>query len=143
MKRLNKKGFTLAELLIVIAIIAILIAIAIPAFSASLNSAKLQTDHANIRSAYAMYRTAEMLGTLENVDLSTVSADTPYYFQKDGTLDSTDANAYTLQVAASGDDCASSVGCKGQTHAVGSKICITVKVDGSTGAKSFEWSLAA
>lgn len=52
-KRLsNKKGFTLAELLIVVAIIAILVAIAIPAFSASLEKATLAKDAANVRSAY-------------------------------------------------------------------------------------------
>ena len=32
MKQTNKKGFTLAELLIVVAIIAVLVAIAIPVF---------------------------------------------------------------------------------------------------------------
>ena len=58
----NKKGFTLAELLIVIAIIAILIAIAIPVFSAQLDNARLQADHANLRSAYAIVQTANVLG---------------------------------------------------------------------------------
>lgn len=49
----NKKGFTLAELLIVVAIIAVLVAISIPIFSAQLEKAKEATDMANIRSAYA------------------------------------------------------------------------------------------
>ncbi len=49
----NKKGFTLAELLIVVAIIAVLVAIAIPVFSAQLEKSKLATDTANVRSAYA------------------------------------------------------------------------------------------
>ena len=113
MKRLNKKGFTLAELLIVIAIIAILIAIAIPAFSASLDSAKLQTDHGNIRSAYAMYKTADMLGVLEDVDLATevTSGSKVYYFQKDGTLDDEPSTAYALQTNGDKDKCASSAGC--------------------------------
>ena len=53
MKRLNKKGFTMAELLIVVAIIAILVAIAIPVFTGQLEKAKEATDEANIRSAYA------------------------------------------------------------------------------------------
>ena len=39
-KMKNKKGFTLMEMLIVVAIIAILIAIAIPTFASSLNKAK-------------------------------------------------------------------------------------------------------
>lgn len=49
----NKKGFTLAELLIVVAIIAVLVAIAIPIFTAQLEKAREATDMANIRAAYA------------------------------------------------------------------------------------------
>jgi len=52
-KLFNKKGFTLAELLIVVAIIAVLTAIAIPVFTAQLNKAKYATDEANARSIYA------------------------------------------------------------------------------------------
>ena len=53
MKKLNKKGFTLAELLIVVAIIAVLVAISIPIFTAQLNKAKYAADEANARSIYA------------------------------------------------------------------------------------------
>jgi len=49
----NNKGFTLAELLIVVAIIAVLVAIAIPVFGAQLEKSREATDAANIRSAYA------------------------------------------------------------------------------------------
>lgn len=49
----NRKGFTLAELLIVVAIIAVLVAIAIPVFTGQLEKAREATDAANIRSAYA------------------------------------------------------------------------------------------
>ena len=49
----NNKGFTLAELLIVVAIIAVLVAISIPIFSTQLEKAREATDMANIRSAYA------------------------------------------------------------------------------------------
>ena len=51
--RTNKKGFTLAELLIVVAIIGVLVAISIPIFTAQLEKARDATDEANIRSAYA------------------------------------------------------------------------------------------
>ena len=53
MKKLNKKGFTLAELLIVVAIIAVLVAISIPIFSAQLEKSRDAVDAANVRSAYA------------------------------------------------------------------------------------------
>ena len=49
----NKKGFTLAELLIVVAIIAVLVAISIPIFTSQLEKARDATDEANIRSAIA------------------------------------------------------------------------------------------
>lgn len=49
----NAKGFTLAELLIVVAIIAVLVAIAIPIFTSQLEKSKEATDTANVRSAYA------------------------------------------------------------------------------------------
>ena len=49
----NKKGFTLAELLIVVAIIAVLVAISIPIFTSQLEKAREATYAANIRSAYA------------------------------------------------------------------------------------------
>ncbi len=47
----SKKGFTLMEMLIVVAIIAILVAIAIPVFSAQLDNARKAVDDANMRSA--------------------------------------------------------------------------------------------
>ena len=49
MTKRNRKGFTLMEMLIVVAIIAILIAVAIPTFSSALSKAKLATDEANFR----------------------------------------------------------------------------------------------
>ena len=52
-RRKNNKGFTLAELLIVVAIIAVLTAIAIPVFNTQLAKSKLATDTANVRSKYA------------------------------------------------------------------------------------------
>lgn len=52
MKRSNK-GFTLAELLIVVAIIAVLVAIAIPIFTTQLEKSREAVDAANLRAAYA------------------------------------------------------------------------------------------
>lgn len=53
MNKTNKKGFTLAELLIVVAIIAVLVAIAIPVFTSQLEKAREAVDLANLRTAYA------------------------------------------------------------------------------------------
>jgi len=49
----ERKGFTLAELLIVVAIIAVLVAVAIPVFTAQLEKARVATEQANARSTYA------------------------------------------------------------------------------------------
>ena len=49
----NRKGFTLAELLIVVAIIGVLVAVSIPIFSAQLDKAKIATNKANMRAARA------------------------------------------------------------------------------------------
>ncbi len=56
----NKKGFTLAELLIVVAIIAVLVAISIPIFTTQLEKAREATDLANIRAAYAEVQAAAL-----------------------------------------------------------------------------------
>lgn len=62
MKKMNKKGFTMAELLIVVAIIAVLVAIAIPIFTAQLEKSREATDAANIRAAYAEVVAAKVSG---------------------------------------------------------------------------------
>lgn len=62
----KNKGFTLAELLVVVAIIAVLVAITIPIFSTKLHDAKVATDWANLRTFYTEIRTDE----IETGDLS-------------------------------------------------------------------------
>ena len=53
MEKKSKKGFTLAELLIVVAIIAVLVAVAVPVFTSQLEKSKKAVDEANVRSAYS------------------------------------------------------------------------------------------
>lgn len=50
---IEKAGFTLAELLIVVAVIAVLVAIAIPIFRDQLEKSREAVDLANLRTAYA------------------------------------------------------------------------------------------
>lgn len=74
----NKNGFTLMEMLIVIAIIAVLIAVAIPVFASQLEKTREATDLANVRSAYAQVSTEALLGDSEatvTVDLKQKQAD--------------------------------------------------------------------
>ena len=49
----KNSGFTLAELLIVVAVVGILVAIFIPVFTSQLHKAKVATDEANLRSYYS------------------------------------------------------------------------------------------
>ena len=51
--RTNRRGFTLGELLIVVAIIGVLVGISIPIFTSQLEKSRQATDMANMRSAKA------------------------------------------------------------------------------------------
>ncbi len=81
LKMRNKKGFTLMELLIVVAIIAILAAIAIPTFASSLQKAQDAADEANARSLYAAVALNYMTQTAAEFDpppASTTEVDIEY-----------------------------------------------------------------
>lgn len=68
----SRKGFTLAELLIVVAIIAVLVAVAIPVFGSQLEKSREAADLANVRAAYAKVLTEANMGIYNepvNVDL--------------------------------------------------------------------------
>lgn len=71
----KNKGFTLAELLVVVAIIAVLVAVAIPVFTAQLEKSREAVDLANVRNAYAEVMTAAITG----------DTDSPHYQQADGS----------------------------------------------------------
>ena len=92
----NNKGFTLAEMLIVIAIIGVLVAIAIPTFTSQLEKSKEATDVANMRSAYSEAVTKHLMDspeedtvTIEDINLTS-----------DGTFDYVDTDKLPFSMPA-------------------------------------------
>lgn len=65
--KISRKGFTLAELLIVVAIIAVLVAVAIPVFGSQLEKSREAADLANVRAAYAEVLTEANMGIYNEV----------------------------------------------------------------------------
>ena len=76
----NKKGFTLVEMLIVVAIIAVLAAIAIPSGLNALDKAHEATDEADLR-------TAKTLAAVEAANLAKADndEDVSFFLKKTGT----------------------------------------------------------
>lgn len=75
-KRLDKKGFTLIEMLVVIAIIAVLVAIIIPVTRAATAKANASTDAANLRSVMGEANTLLMTKDPTGSILQTAEFDT-------------------------------------------------------------------
>ena len=83
----KKKGFTLMEMMIVVAIIAIMIAIIIPSFKSALDRANAAADIANLRAYYAEQMAESIL------DNTTPSAT----FSNNGKTFSVSGVEYTLK----------------------------------------------
>lgn len=86
MKQTNKKGFTLAELLIVVAIIAVLVAIAIPVFTKQLHNARVAAEVANCRAYYAELQADYMETGVKNPTVNIFDFTNPHYNSKSFTL---------------------------------------------------------
>lgn len=84
LKKMNKKGFTLAELLIAVAIIAVLVAISIPIFTRQLKKARLATNQANARAAHAAV-VAELLVEQKNAGQADYTVSTAKIIKPIGT----------------------------------------------------------
>lgn len=115
-RRNNKRGFTLAELLIVVAIIAVLVAIAIPIFTKQLEKSREATDISNVRSAYAEVMTQYMTDGGEQSMVVTARQKQEGWQGSTGTIVTqidgqeseqkfsahTDGDSYTVKIADSG-----------------------------------------
>lgn len=123
--KLNKQGgFTLVEMLIVVAIIAILIAIAIPMVNKSLERAREATDAANMRAAVGLAY-IEVLTENGLPDASGGNtASTAYYkiANDEGSLVAAKPTGYGKGYAGIGED---------NTGHVNQVIQLTVQADGS------------
>lgn len=84
----SSRGFTLAELLIVVAIIAVLVAIGIPIFTSQLERSREAVDLSEVRSAYA------------EVMMAAITGDTTAYYTKDvkQNIYKSERNVYSITV---------------------------------------------
>ncbi len=127
----NNKGFTLAELLIVVAIIAVLVAISIPIFATQLDKAKIAVDQSNVR-------TAKAAAIAEYLTSNNTSETQTYYYdaQKGYVVTSSDGvigyGKYTKN------DKENIIGATGTPNNNGKANFLTIKVS-SEGIQSISW----
>lgn len=122
-KMKNKKGFTLMEMLIVVAIIAVLIVIAIPTFNNALAKSRAATDLANIRSGYASAQVRAMTEGLGATNTKT------YTLKADGSVSAEGDTATT----------AADYTCKGDSKNVTEDTTVGGVVTVGTG-KTLNWT---
>lgn len=129
----NQGGFTLVEMLIVVAIIAILIAVSIPMVSSSLEKAREAVDDANHRDAVGLGNIMFLTG---EVDFSASDADQTFYY-------CVDENRQGKLIATGETDAKSKAEksqCTCDTRTTGSKstkndiITVTIQKDGTVSA---------
>ena len=84
--RLNKKGFTLIEMLVVIAIIAVLVSVIIPTVSSATTKAEAATDASNLRTVLGMLNTEVMNGQKTVPEIIDASANPTSKMDPDAVL---------------------------------------------------------
>lgn len=89
MRKNNRKGFTIVELVIVIAVIAILAGVLIPTFSSVVEKANKSAEIQEVRNAYTQYLDTAKGEPADKVYVAITRDDntTVYYLIEDGQLD--------------------------------------------------------
>ena len=103
MKRTNKKGFTIVELVVVIAVIAILAAIMIPVFSGVTKDAQAAADQANAKAEYTQFMSVK---ENQDKDVDYVKVGDNYYDVANGFAKAAAPTSCTCYLDADTDDIA-------------------------------------
>jgi prepilin-type N-terminal cleavage/methylation domain-containing protein len=117
----NKKGFTLIELLIVVVIIGILAAIAIPKFAATKDKAKLasvKTDLRNIMTAQEAYFSDAGLGYTSDLTTTVFQPSSGNTFVTAGTASSFTATVTNASITVAPKSCSVTVGGTGANDGI-------------------------
>jgi type IV pilus assembly protein PilA len=117
----NKKGFTLIELLIVVVIIGILAAIAIPKFAATKDKAKLasvKTDLRNIMTAQEAYFSDAGAGYTSSLTSTVFAPSAGNTFTTNGSASSFTATVTNASITVNPKSCTVTVGGTGTNDGV-------------------------
>lgn len=128
MKKMNNKGFSLIELIIVIAIMAILVAIIAPNLTKYLGSSKSETDAKNIDEVVAQVKNCISDASIQNIAV-TSGGDATYVVTKEGCQAKTNATDSFGGLIADALD-GSVNGSKVNASSNGIEISIKVKTNG-------------